>query len=285
MEFTNNEELFKQLRKKPDPAIPTIILMVVCHCLIAYSWISYLSGNLSLLTGCLINSIAMYFLFSPLHDAMHNAVFTKKRDNVLFLAATVFPILPFSSGLFLRMMHMQHHRFTNEELDPDHYLSKNYKTQMKRWPFWGIRYICTYKKYKEHYPKFPRYHILYDYLAPLAVIIPLLIVKPMATIFLWLIPVLVMKYLICAVFMFLPHIPHLVTHKEDPYQATLIRKGYEWFLTPVLAYQNYHLVHHLYPTVPFYRYIKIWRAKEKYHMSFNPAMVPAFSLKRPDLPN
>jgi fatty acid desaturase len=35
-------------------------------------------------------------------------------------------------------------------------------------------------------------------------------------------------------------------------------------LTPVLLFQNYHLIHHLIPTVPFYRYGRIWRAKKDF---------------------
>jgi fatty acid desaturase len=52
----------------------------------------------------------------------------------------------------------------------------------------------------------------------------------------------------------------------------------EWLLTPLLLYQNYHLVHHVYPTVPFYRYLKIWKAKQRYHESQNPATTDALSL-------
>ena len=29
----------------------------------------------------------------------------------------------------------------------------------------------------------------------------------------------------------------------------------EWLLTPLMLSQNYHLVHHLHPSVPFYRYV------------------------------
>jgi fatty acid desaturase len=53
----------------------------------------------------------------------------------------------------------------------------------------------------------------------------------------------------------------------------------EWLLTPVLLCQNYHLVHHLYPTVPFYRLLKVWNAKRQYHESQTPAIVDAFALR------
>ena len=56
--------------------------------------------------------------------------------------------------------------------------------------------------------------------------------------------------------------------------------GWEWLLTPLMMYQNYHLVHHLYPTVPFYRYKKAWLAREQFHESHHPAKVRAFQFFR-----
>jgi len=43
-------------------------------------------------------------------------------------------------------------------------------------------------------------------------------------------------------------------------------------------YQNYHLVHHLYPAIPFYRYLKIWNVRKQYHEAQNPATTTVFSL-------
>jgi len=57
---------------------------------------------------------------------------------------------------------------------------------------------------------------------------------------------------------------------------TIFRDGAEWFWTPVLMCQNYHLVHHLYPNVPFYRLKRIWNARRTFHMSHDPAIVSAF---------
>jgi beta-carotene hydroxylase len=102
---------------------------------------------------------------------------------------------------------------------------------------------------------------------------------PMEVLFLWLIPTRIMGWLICLVFMYLPHVPHTIKDKDAPYQATLMRQGWEWLLTPVMMYQNFHLVHHLYPTVPFYRYKKVWQAAEQYHEAQQPAKVRAFGVR------
>jgi fatty acid desaturase len=52
----------------------------------------------------------------------------------------------------------------------------------------------------------------------------------------------------------------------------------EWLLTPLLTYQNYHLVHHLYPTVPFYRYRRLWESRADWHNAQQPSTVAPFRL-------
>lgn len=37
------------------------------------------------------------------------------------------------------------------------------------------------------------------------------------------------------------------------FMATTMRMGWEWLPTPLLVYRNDHLIHHLSPTVPFYK--------------------------------
>jgi len=101
---------------------------------------------------------------------------------------------------------------------------------------------------------------------------------PQEVIFLWFVPSRLMAWMIAAVFMYLPHWPHDVAHEQHPYQATHNRIGFEWLLTPLLASQNYHLVHHIYPTVPFYRYRRLWLAREQWHNQQQPSTVPALRL-------
>ena len=34
-----------------------------------------------------------------------------------------------------------------------------------------------------------------------------------------------------------------------------------------MLYQNYHLVHHLHPVIPFYRYVAVWRRGEESYLA------------------
>ena len=59
---------------------------------------------------------------------------------------------------------------------------------------------------------------------------------------------------------------------DHPDMDTLARIGAERLLSPLMLYQNYHLVHHLHPLVPFYRYIAVWRRNEAEHLANDPAL-------------
>jgi fatty acid desaturase len=71
------------------------------------------------------------------------------------------------------------------------------------------------------------------------------------------------------------YLPHSGLHHkptEDKLKTTRNRVGAERLLSPVMLYQNYHLVHHLHPVVPFYRYIAVWRRNEDKYLEGEPAL-------------
>ena len=79
--------------------------------------------------------------------------------------------------------------------------------------------------------------------------------------------------LLAFVFDYIPHWPYHATHAENPYQATGIRLGQEWLWTPLLLSQNFHLMHHLYPLVPFYRYQRLWELKKDELLARSPLLL------------
>ena len=100
----------------------------------------------------------------------------------------------------------------------------------------------------------------------------------MEVLLLWLLASRIGLALIALVLVFLPHYPADISYEQDEYQAATIRKGWEWLLTPLFVYQNYHLIHHLYPNAPFCNYMKIWHLKYDELTAHHPAVQTAFGL-------
>jgi fatty acid desaturase len=40
-----------------------------------------------------------------------------------------------------------------------------------------------------------------------------------------------------------------------------------------MLWQNYHLVHHLYPKEPFWLTVELWRKNERWHLEQSPCLV------------
>jgi fatty acid desaturase len=57
-------------------------------------------------------------------------------------------------------------------------------------------------------------------------------------------------------------VPHDTVQADNFTRATTVREGFEWLFGPALQYQNYHLIHHLYPMTPFYNNYKVWKLLE-----------------------
>ena len=79
---------------------------------------------------------------------------------------------------------------------------------------------------------------------------------------LWLIPSRVLFVTLGFAFFWLPHVPHDTAQADNLTRATTVRLGHEWILSPLLQCQNYHLIHHLWPTTPFYNNRRVWRLVE-----------------------
>jgi beta-carotene hydroxylase len=91
----------------------------------------------------------------------------------------------------------------------------------------------------------------------------------MAAVHYWLAPFTLAACYLMYAFDYLPHRPH--TEQHNPYQATsLVTLGWpldglvpQRVVTALLLGQNYHNVHHLAPSYPFYRYGDVWRMCEQ----------------------
>ena len=261
-----------RLRVSPRLAWPTVLILVGALAAVALGWVMVLTDSWPLWVGMLVNGIAGYALFTPAHEAIHRAAASSSRVNDFILAAATFVAVPFGKGKLFRLLHMQHHRYTNEERDPDHWLARSLWT-MPLWGVWPFIYLYKFLRNPALLPSVQPAEIWREIAVAGVIFAALIAWNPYLMLMLWLIPTYIAFFLMCLVFMVLPHYPHTGRQDVDPNTTALMRMGQEWWLTPVLMFQNYHLVHHLYPTIPFYRYGKAWRARETYHRTHSASVI------------
>jgi len=279
----DDPERFKTLRQRPNIAWPTIVLLLAAYVLFGVATFAYLDGTLSLFWTILLNATASYMSFAVVHDAAHRAVSTYPQLNDWLGRAGILLLEPAPLLPVFRCVHMQHHRFTNDpSKDPDVNLSIGPAWLLPfKWMIFDLIYFKYYLK-PEVYTKRRKSERVEFYLA---ILFGVLVISAFTLagwleyyLLLFFIPTRIAKFFIIWVFDFLPHYPHQTHATDDPFRSTSNRVGMECLLTPIFVYQNYHLVHHLYPTVPFYRYIKVWNARKLYHESQNPAITGPFTL-------
>jgi len=280
-DLINNEDLFNALKEEPEFAWPTIILFLICAGFMFGATWAAIYGHISYLAACLINGTSGYFLFSPMHDAIHSSVGRSKKLN-LWVGRITF--LYFSSLVafeLMRFIHFRHHRNANGEGDEADQIVQSGPAWLRplKWPFIDLIYGWKYLGYWKDRPKSETRSVIIMFLATL-VVWPWLIINGylMELLMFWIIPQRISFFFISFIFVYLPHVPNEISEKEDAYRATSIREGMEWLLSPLMMYQNYHLVHHLYPNVPFYRLVKIWNSRLDEHLSHDPAVVSTLGL-------
>jgi beta-carotene hydroxylase len=273
----------------PDIAWPTIMLAVVGVCL-EFMMICLLYCDIfHKYTAFLSNSLIIYALFTPMHDASHGSVARNKyrwlNTVVGHVAAAAFPI-PFPG---FQHLHLQHHKHTNiAEKDPDCWASTG------PWFFLPVKWFTL------------ELHYYYRYISesqsrPLSEGIPVLLLLTAYIFFInyltligltkvafwgWVLPGRTALALLGCFFDYLPHRcghdgdSELVGDEKNIYLATSVTSLYEKKTKPLtwpLLHQNYHNIHHLIPFIPFYYYSVVWSNYSTELLERGTKIVPIFS--------
>jgi len=264
--------------QEPVPVInwPTVLLLVGGITVFLASTALALTGTWPLWPSVILNTIASFVLFTVSHEASHHSASSSGRLNTwLGRLATPF-FAPHAGFRMWRFIHMQHHRFTNhaDGSDPDHFTHRGARwTHPLRWLTIDLWYIVFYVPKMRTRPRGEIVEALITWTILIAIaVVAIATGHGIDLLLLYFLPIRLSILFLGWAFDYLPHNELTATPQEDRFQTTRNRIGLERLLSPLLLYQNYHLVHHLHPVVPFYRYIAVWRRNEDAYLENDPAL-------------
>jgi beta-carotene hydroxylase len=240
------------------PAIwnPTAWLAVLTVALLALGTWGHLTGAFPWWAPVPINAVAIYLGFTVLHEAMHGIAHPNRTVNAFLGRLGGFP-LTISFPLF-RGVHYEHHSHTNDPVrDPDLIVAHTPRLLL---PLWCLALVVEYRA-KFYGRRLWRHRgQLAEALAWDAVLVAV-IVAALATdwigalLVVWLVPAALAVLFLGFSFDFLPHYPY---DTDRRYFDTRIYPGRA--LNALLLGQNYHLIHHLWTTIPWFRYRQVFDA-------------------------
>ncbi len=251
-------------------AWPSVFLAAIT--VISFLLVSTLAvlGVIPLWLGLVLNTVALYYLFTPLHDATHGTI-SGNDKNMMWLNHLVGYITG-AVNLYdykaYRYLHTLHHRFPNDpELDPDYWIKAD------RW--WSVLlHNLTIMLYYQYYflrfvalkPFEPgNFKLAVQVLSFFTVVLAFwywLIVNGYGweLLVLWILP----NYLSSALLGWsIGYFLHTDGVKRYDHTNVVIFGGrFKGFLNRLYCFQNYHMIHHLYPRIPFYLYEKAFAILE-----------------------
>lgn len=271
----------KRLTSPPSLAWPTVIMLASAWAVMLFVDVLGVMGHVPLWVCAIVNGLAGYLMFSAVHDSIHRAVSKNTEINDWVGRIALLSLSPMASlGLF-RWGHIQHHRFAVSDQDPDRWTYQGPKWLLPlKWmliEIWYFYVVVTsgdkvaYKHLKT------TLKITAVTLSAIALLI--WAGYGMEVLMLWFVPSRIAALLLGFAFFWLPHEPHDVSQAEHFSRSSTIRVGHEWLMSPLLQYQNFHLIHHLHPRTPFYNNGKVWHLLEDNLRKHELAIQEGFSIK------
>lgn len=261
----------KQIARAMSPAIawPTLALTLILPATFAGIVTLGLVRVVPLWACTPVLALVSYAHYTLVHESIHGNVVSSPRELV-WINTVVGWIGSLGMGAgwpALQRTHVLHHSFTNTARDPDIVVKGTFVQLLLKWtimvpmslvPMFALRFISV-----------DRYKRIGSILSPaeiaqISVVTGFtlaLLAAAIATghfvdwLCLWFLPTRLGILILNIFFQWLPHYPF---DRTERYRNTRISL---WFGgTLVLLQQNLHLMHHLWPSVPFYNYARLYRA-------------------------
>jgi fatty acid desaturase len=259
--------------QQPKIAFPTILLFLGTLAVWGLAGYLGINGHVSIYVTLPIQSIAMFALFTPCHDAVHSSVGKYEFKFLNEIIGRVYTLIMLGPFPAFRWAHLQHHKHTNTANDPDMW-SSGYGCPKLLLPlFWGTQDYHYYFPYLRHalvHKTRPTWEVTECLLTVVLmhfVAYRTYLVYPYETLMFWILPNRFGLVILAYLFDYVPHYPQQVASVVNPYKASAYLDGLfrtnDVKLDYMLLYQNYHNIHHLYPTIPFYLMGQVWTKYEK----------------------
>ncbi|MGE3780937.1 MAG: fatty acid desaturase [Pirellulaceae bacterium] len=269
----------------PDFGWPTIVLTVaLIGGFTAVCWMAA-RGGLSYFVAACLNTVLIYAFYTVVHEAVHGNISSRRTElrwlDTLCGTACCFPLWLFMDHH--RKQHMVHHARTNEENDPDIYARGSFLGFLFiKLPLALINYFNPFGLLAEcrrfGVTQVERRKVFITFAVNAAAVIGLVAAGyGYEVLVLWFVPWWIGQTVMLTLFTWAPHHDHSETGR---YRNTRVS---EWPGGNILLLgQGYHLIHHMMPAVPFYRYKRtfdqlrpILEAKSVRIEGFWPEPVPA----------
>jgi len=244
-------------RHTPDFGGRTLLLEVELFALFFASTGLALTGVIPVWLGAAGNTLFIYALYTVVHESVHSNISSRTKslrwvDTVAGMIACVPLWLHYHQH---KRQHMQHHAHTNEDTDPDIYAKGNFLSWVfLRAPAALLSYFNPVQQYRDC-QRFQCSRLEYVYTslsfsAYVAIIVGLIVTGfGWEVLFLWFVPWWMGQTVMLTFFTWTPHHDHSETGRYRNTRVSLF-PGANFLMQG----QNYHLIHHMIPSIPYYRY-------------------------------
>ena len=217
-------------------------------------------GPLGWLCTALFQLTMVFIAFTPLHEAAHGIASGNKKFNELVLLGCS-PLFLGDPGLF-RAIHITHHAKTNQgDEDPDHFTAA--PTLAERW-LRSFALLGYYHWFVWTRLKLKNRSLYYrSFISPLLPVLLILLAAVVGhvqwVILAWVLPSLLATGILSFVN---TSWPHDVGGEAARFKNTRVHLLPRWAQV-LMCNQNLHLVHHLQPTLPWWKYGPVWEANRE----------------------
>ncbi|MCY1262357.1 Fatty acid desaturase [compost metagenome] len=268
------------LNRVPAISPPVLVLLLASTGGVIATNVLAVLGHIGLGWACALNAFLMYWQFTVVHDSVHRSAAKNQTLNDWIGHIGVATFAPHINLGIFRWAHIQHHRFTNGPKDPDAWMHGPWWSLPLRWAFLDFGYLRFILRTKDKTAMRHLRDALRNTAATAAIVAPLVYFGyGEEVLYLWFIPARLTFMSVGFMFFWLPHVKDDVSSEEDLTLATSMRLGHEWLLTPLCQCHNYHLIHHLFPTMPSYRHTRAWQALEPELMQRNLQIQHGFAIQ------